>query len=71
MPSRNITFDPDLGVPYGTNLTIYGGANFSTTFNITNAANTAFDLTDYTGSSAISIQTAPIRHKEQKRWQEK
>ena len=54
MPNRNITFDPDLGVPYGTNLTIYGGANFSTTFNVTNAANTAFDFTSYTGSGAIS-----------------
>ena len=36
------------------NLTIYGGSDFSTTFNITNNANTAFDLTGYTGSGAIS-----------------
>ena len=24
MPSRSITFNPDTGVPYGANLTIYG-----------------------------------------------
>jgi hypothetical protein len=54
MPSKNITFDPSSGVPYGVNLTIYGGSDFETTFNVTNNANTAFDLTNYSGSAAIS-----------------
>ena len=46
MPSKNITFDPNTGVPYGVNLMIYGGSDFETTFNISNNANTAFDLTN-------------------------
>ena len=29
MASSTITFDPDSGVPYGVNLTIYGGTDFS------------------------------------------
>ena len=58
MPSKNITFDPDSGVPYGVNLTIYGGSNFDTTFNVTDNSNTAFDLTNYSGSAAISKSVA-------------
>ena len=58
MPSKNITFDPSSGVPYGVNLTIYGGSDFETTFNVTNNANTAFDLTNYSGSAAISKSVA-------------
>jgi len=58
MASKNITFDPSSGVPYGVNLTIYGGSDFETTFNVTNNANTAFDLTDYSGSAAISKSVA-------------
>ena len=33
MASSTITFDPDSGVPDGANLTIYGGTDFSATFN--------------------------------------
>ena len=33
MATKNITFDPDSGVPYGLNLTIYGGSDFSTNLN--------------------------------------
>ena len=58
MPSKNITFDPDTGVPYGVNLTIYGGADFETTFNVTNNSNTAFNLSGYSGSAAISKSVA-------------
>ena len=54
MPSRSITFNPDTGVPYGANLTIYGGSDFNTTFNITDDGNTNFNLTSYSGSAAIS-----------------
>ena len=31
MASSTITFDPDSGVPYGANLTIYGGTDFTQT----------------------------------------
>jgi hypothetical protein len=58
MPSKNITFDPDVGVPYGANLTIYGGADFETTFNVTDNTNAAFNLSGYTGSAAISKSVA-------------
>ena len=58
MASKNITFDPDTGVPYAVNLTIYGGSNFDTTFNVTNNSNSAFDFTDYSGSAAISKSVA-------------
>ena len=34
MATKNITFDPDSGVPYGANLTIYGGTDFTQTFNV-------------------------------------
>jgi len=54
MPSRSITFNPDTGVPYGANLTIYGGSNFNNTFNVTDNANNNFNLTGYSGSAAIS-----------------
>ena len=32
MANKTITFDPESGVPYGANLAIYGGTDFSTTF---------------------------------------
>ena len=35
MASKNLTFDPDAGVPYAANLTIYGGSTFSATYNVT------------------------------------
>ena len=54
MPSRSITFNHDTGVPYSTNLTIYGGSNFSTTFNVTDDANTNFNLTGYSASAAMA-----------------
>jgi hypothetical protein len=54
MPSRSITFNPDTGVPYGANLTIYGGSNFNNTFNVADNANNNFNLTGYSGSAAIS-----------------
>ena len=53
MASKNITFDPDTGVPYAVNLTIYGGSNFDTTFNVTDNSNTAFDLTNHTAAAQI------------------
>ena len=58
MATKNITFDSDSGVPYGLNLTIYGGSDFSANFNVLDTSNAAFNLTGYTGSAAISISVA-------------
>ena len=44
MASNNITFDPDSGVPYGANFSIYTGGDFKQTFNIKNTSNSAFNL---------------------------
>jgi len=58
MATKNITFDSDSGVPYGLNLTIYGGSDFSANLNVLDTSNSAFNLTDYTGSAAISKSVA-------------
>ena len=58
MATKTITFDPDSGVPYGANLTIYCGTDFSTTFNVKTTANAAFDLTSYSGAGALSKSVA-------------
>lgn len=58
MATKNITFDPDSGVPYGVNLTIYGGTDYSTTFNVKTTSSSAFDLTDYSGAAALSKSIA-------------
>ena len=53
MATKKITFDPDSGVPYGANLTIYGGANFKANFNVVDTSNAAYNFTDWTGSSQM------------------
>ena len=58
MPSNNITFDPDSGVPYGLNLTVYGGSDFTANLNVKTTLNANFDLTDYSGSAAMSKSVA-------------
>ena len=58
MATKTITFDPDSGVPYGANLTIYGGTDFSTTFNVKTTSSSAFDLTGYSGAAALSKSIA-------------
>jgi hypothetical protein len=45
MAIKNITFDPTSGVPYAANLTIQGGANFDTTFNIVDTSNSPYPFT--------------------------
>ena len=57
MPSRNITFDPDSGVPGASNLNLYTGADFSLNLNVKTVSNSAFDLTNYTGSSQLQKTT--------------
>ena len=68
MATRKITFDPDAGVPVASNLTMYGGSNFNTTFNVVDVANTAYGFTSAwsissqmqksTGVGATTIPTA-------------
>lgn len=54
MPSRNITFDPDSGVPVGSNFTIHTGSDFKAKFNVVNTSSTSFNFTGYTGSSQMT-----------------
>ena len=58
MATKNVTFDPDSGVPYGVNLSIYGGTDFSTTFNVKTTSNASFDLTGYSGAGALAKSVA-------------
>jgi hypothetical protein len=58
MASKTITFDPNAGVPVGANLTIHTGADFVTNFTVQNTSNSAFNLTGYTGSAAMSKSVA-------------
>jgi len=54
MTTRKITFDPDSGTPYGTNLTINTGATFNANFNVVNTSNSAFNFEGWTGSSQMA-----------------
>jgi|TARA_R100000030_G_scaffold60694_1_gene45794 hypothetical protein len=58
MATKTITFDPDSGVPYGLNLTMYGGSDFAVNINVKTTSNGNFDLTDYSGSAAMSKSVA-------------
>ena len=58
MASKNVTFDPDSGVPYGANLSLYTGGDFKAKFNISNTANSAFNLTGYSGSAQMRKSTS-------------
>jgi len=58
MATKNVTFDPDAGVPKGVNLTIHTGSDFATNFNVVNTSNSAFNLTGYSGSAAMSKSVA-------------
>ena len=58
MPSKNITFDPDAGVPKGANFTLHTGADFLANFNVVNTANSAFTVTGYSGSAQMSKSVA-------------
>ena len=58
MATKKITFDPDSGVPSGINLTMYGGSDFNVNFDIVTTSNSAYDLTGYSGSAAMSKSVA-------------
>ena len=51
MASKNLTFDPNAGVPYAANLALYTGADFKTTFNVVDTSDVAFDFQGLTTTS--------------------
>ena len=51
MASKNLTFDPDAGVPYAANLALYSGADFKTTFNVVDTSDVAYDFQGLTTTS--------------------
>ena len=51
MAQQVITFDPDVAVPYGVNLTMFSCADFNTTFTIRTSAGSSIDFSNYTGTS--------------------
>ena len=57
MATKKITFDPSAGVPVGSNLTIYGGTDFSAIFTIVDTSDAAFtlysDSAAWTGSAQV------------------
>ena len=57
MATKKITFDPSAGVPVASNLTIYGGTDFSAIFTIVDTSDAAFtlysDSAAWTGSSQV------------------
>ena len=57
MASNNITFDPDSGVPYGANFSIYTGGDFKQTLTL-KTSNSAFNLTGYSGSGQMRKSTS-------------
>ena len=54
MATKTVTFDPDSGVPFGVNLVVYGGSNSVNNLEVKTTSGSNFDLTGYTGHSAIS-----------------
>ena len=51
MATKKITFDPSAGVPVASNLTIYTGTDFKTTFNVVDTSDVAFDFQGLTTTS--------------------
>jgi len=54
MAKNSFTFDTESGTPYGINLTINTGADFTNKFTVTTTSGSAFDFSDWTGSSQIA-----------------
>lgn len=53
MPQQVVTFDPEVAVPYGFNLTIFSGVDFNTTLTVKTSAGSSIDFTNYTGTSNL------------------
>ena len=58
MTTKNITFNPDSGVPKSVNLTIHTGSNFSANFNVDNTSNSPYNFENWTGSSQMAKSVA-------------
>ena len=58
MASQTIVFDPTAGIPVGANLTIYGGSALAADFSIVDTGSSAYDLSDFTGSSQMAKSVA-------------
>ena len=54
MASKNLTFDPNAGVPYAANLALYTGADFKATFNVVDTSDVAYDFQGLTTTSVWS-----------------
>ena len=54
MSNQRIIFNPNSGVPYGVNLTLYSGSDFNTNFTTIGVSGTPFDFTNWTGSSQMT-----------------
>ena len=51
MAQKVITFDPEVVVPFGSNLTIFSGAAFDAVFTVKNSAGSSINFSGYTGTS--------------------
>ena len=58
MATKKITFDPDASSSPEANFNILGGANFEGNFEVVGTNNSAFDLSGYSGSAAMSKSVA-------------
>lgn len=54
MSNQRITFNPNSGVPYGVNLTLYTGSNFDVNFTTVDISGNEFDFTNWSGSSQMT-----------------
>ena len=54
MASKNLTLDPNAGVPYAANLALYTGTDFKTTFTVVDTSDVAFDFQGLTTTSVWS-----------------
>ena len=60
MATKKIKFDPTEGVPVASNLTIYGGSNFDTTFTVVDVGNAAYGFTTAWSASAQLQKSAGV-----------
>ena len=61
MAQQVITFDPDVAVPMGVNLTMFSGADFNTTFTVRTSAGSSIDFSNYTGTSRSSNGKSSVK----------
>ena len=54
MATKKITFDPDASASPEANFSVLGGANFEGNFEVVGTNNSAFNLSGYSGSAAMS-----------------